>query len=257
MDFVPSTTATMWSCPRCGLRNYNDVITCRACYKLHHNKDGKSVNEYINQLQNKLNDQTTEINRLTELNISLTNSFENYKHNTETKIQTLTNVIDTQRDEIENDSDKYNNVKMLLGCSIDKLIPECLNSQQQLAYTRLFSGYIRQYNKNIPTNAIELISHFYPLFLSNHICDFINDDNDIAVLEQAISANEDSSFGDKLFDDDSEFDGFNRKQIIQQLKDERHQRKDSIHNLHNNMFQKMLDAEFEYEEEIERLHFSL
>mmetsp|Transcript_71793 Transcript_71793/g.114275 ORF Transcript_71793/g.114275 Transcript_71793/m.114275 type:complete len:721 (+) Transcript_71793:179-2341(+) len=32
------------------------------------------------------------------------------------------------------------------------------------------------------------------------------------------------------------------------------QRKDSIHNLHNNMFQKLLDAEFEYEEEIERLH---
>eukprot|EP01083_Nonionella_stella_P009271 26791_1 len=31
-------------------------------------------------------------------------------------------------------------------------------------------------------------------------------------------------------------------------------RKDSIHNLHNNMFQKLLDAEFEYEEEIERLH---
>ena len=31
------------------------------------------------------------------------------------------------------------------------------------------------------------------------------------------------------------------------------QRQDSIHNLHNNMFQKLLDAEFEYEEEIEGL----
>eukprot|EP00485_Elphidium_margaritaceum_P016913 CAMPEP_0202726078 /NCGR_PEP_ID=MMETSP1385-20130828/184428_1 /ASSEMBLY_ACC=CAM_ASM_000861 /TAXON_ID=933848 /ORGANISM="Elphidium margaritaceum" /LENGTH=826 /DNA_ID=CAMNT_0049392291 /DNA_START=35 /DNA_END=2516 /DNA_ORIENTATION=- len=46
-----------------------------------------------------------------------------------------------------------------------------------------------------------------------------------------------------------------------ELKDEKEksahnekQRKDSIHNLHNNMFQKLLDAEFEYEEEIERLH---
>merc|ERR1719361_2202024 len=51
------------------------------------------------------------------------------------------------------------------------------------------------------------------------------------------------------------------EKLERELKDEKDktafiekQRKDSIHNLHNNMFQKLLDAEFEYEEEIERLH---
>eukprot|EP00486_Rosalina_sp_Unknown_P017008 CAMPEP_0201596914 /NCGR_PEP_ID=MMETSP0190_2-20130828/193507_1 /ASSEMBLY_ACC=CAM_ASM_000263 /TAXON_ID=37353 /ORGANISM="Rosalina sp." /LENGTH=696 /DNA_ID=CAMNT_0048057559 /DNA_START=35 /DNA_END=2121 /DNA_ORIENTATION=- len=51
------------------------------------------------------------------------------------------------------------------------------------------------------------------------------------------------------------------EKIERELKEEKEknvyiekQRKDSIHNLHNNMFQKLLDAEFEYEEEIERLH---
>merc|ERR1719361_2947267 len=51
------------------------------------------------------------------------------------------------------------------------------------------------------------------------------------------------------------------EKLERELKDEKEktafiekQRKYSIHNLHNNMFQKLLDAEFEYEEEIERLH---
>eukprot|EP01084_Bolivina_argentea_P172501 298818_1 len=69
---------------------------------------------------------------------------------------------------LENDMENQT-IQMLLGNSLDQIIPKHLNKGMKLKYRLLFDGYSRMHNKNVPNAVNELISYFYPIFSVDYV----------------------------------------------------------------------------------------
>ena len=145
----------------------------------------------------------------------------------ENKIEAMNNEIDELKANKSNQSlfDDMDKIQQICGYFLDQLIPTKLNNTAKSQFGRVFYGYLRKQYKNkqdtiIPMDIINTIIEYYPIVIYD--------------IEESSQTQRSK----------------HRRKVVREKEYEENERENSIEGLHRTMFQKLLDAEWEYETEI-------
>eukprot|EP01084_Bolivina_argentea_P042121 77704_1 len=262
----------MWTCPCCKLHNYEEDYNCKACYSPHFQyselvqivKDQQmQIKELSKEIQSKTIEHETEINRLNMIVINSNalerDSIQTVHNNMLTKLFDAQDELDEKEERLLQQINYLENnmsnktMRLLTGYPLDQIIPQYLNKEMRLIYRLLFDGYSKQYHSNIPHNVNQLISYFFPIFSVDYIPYHYDHDNDrvSSIFDNYSDHNENASTHSIIhINTNSTNDVHTSTHSIE----ENNNNEETKEQFNNRMFQTLLDAEFEYEEEIERLY---